>query len=96
MGNLSTIHAVAPETASSKLILAISIIYKFLTPVIAPLALVGACIAFISLIIGAAVHSRTLKRVGFTDLGVIGLALLFYYFTPTLIGLIKTIQQTLQ
>ena len=91
--NINGIQPVSPAVVDNKLIQVVMIIYNLLNPLIIPIVVVGSLIAFITIILGAACHIKTLKKVGATDLGIMFCALLFYFMEPTLIGLIKTIQQ---
>lgn len=83
------IQPVSPEVASSKLVTVVMMLYNFLTPIIYPIALLGFAAAFIFLIGGAILHSKTIKKMAAADFGVITLALVFYYFMPVFIGLLK-------
>lgn len=86
------VQPVSPDVASSKLVAVVMTLYNFLTPIIMPIAILGYTIAFICLIAGALVHSKTVKNIAATDFGVITLAMIFYYFAPVFLGLLKTIQ----
>jgi len=90
-GDFMNIQPVSPEVASSKLVTVVMILYNFLTPIIYPIALLGYAAAFIFLIGGALLHSKTIKKMAAADFGVITLALVFYYFMPVFIGLLKSL-----
>lgn len=85
------VQPVSPEVASNKLVAVVMMIYNFLTPIMYPIALLGYTAAFILLIGGAVLHSKTIKKVAVADFGVITIALLFYYFMPVFMGLLKTL-----
>jgi hypothetical protein len=90
-GDFVNIQPVSPEVASGKLVTVVMMLYNFLTPIIYPIALLGFAAAFIFLIGGALLHSKTIKRMAAADFGVITLALVFYYFMPVFIGLLKSL-----
>lgn len=90
-GDFVNIQPVSPEVASSKLVTVVMMLYNFLTPIIYPIALLGFAAAFIFLIGGAILHSKTIKKMAAADFGVITLALIFYYFMPVFIGLLKSL-----
>lgn len=90
-GDFVNIQPVSPEMASSKLVTVVMMLYNFLTPIIYPIALLGFAAAFIFLIGGALLHSKTIKKMAAADFGVITLALVFYYFMPVFIGLLKSL-----
>ena len=90
-GDFVNIQPVSPEVASSKLVTVVMMLYNFLTPIIYPIALLGYAAAFIFLIGGALLHSKTIKKMAAVDFGVITLALVFYYFMPVFIGLLKSL-----
>lgn len=90
-GDFVNIQPVSPEVASSKLVTVVMMLYNFLTPIIYPIALLGFATAFIFLIGGAILHSKTIKKMAAADFGVITLALIFYYFMPVFIGLLKSL-----
>ena len=90
-GYFVNIQPVSPEVASSKLVTVVMMLYNFLTPIIYPIALLGYAAAFIFLIGGALLHSKTIKKMAAADFGVITLALVFYYFMPVFIGLLKSL-----
>lgn len=90
-GDFVNIQPVSPEVASSKLVTVVMMLYNFLTPIIYPIALLGYAAAFIFLIGGALLHSKTIKKMAAADFGVITLALVFYYFMPVFIGLLKSL-----
>lgn len=90
-GDFVNVQPVSPEVASSKLVTVVMMLYNFLTPIIYPIALLGYAAAFIFLIGGALLHSKTIKKMAATDFGVITLAMIFYYFMPVFIGLLKSL-----
>lgn len=90
-GDFVNIQPVSPEVASSKLVTVVMMLYNFLTPIIYPIALLGYAFAFICLIGGALLHSKTIKKVAAADFGVITLAMIFYYFMPVFIGFLKSL-----
>ncbi|MFL0251528.1 hypothetical protein ACJDT4_13990 [Clostridium neuense] len=90
-GDFVNVQPVSPEVASSKLVTVVMMLYNFLTPIIYPIALLGYAAAFIFLIGGALLHSKTIKKMAAADFGVITLALVFYYFMPVFIGLLKSL-----
>lgn len=95
-GDFVNVQPVSPEVASSKLVTVVMMLYNFLTPIIYPIALLGYAAAFIFLIGGALLHSKTIKKMAAADFGVITLALVFYYFMPVFIGLLKSLTNVMK
>lgn len=90
------VQPVSSEFVSEKLVKVIMLLYNFLTPVVYPLAILGYVTAFIFLMGGAAFHSKTIKKIAAADFGVITLGVVFYYFMPLFIGLLKSIQNVVK
>ncbi|PJI10012.1 MULTISPECIES: hypothetical protein [Clostridium] len=86
------IQPVSPEVASGKLVKVVMTIYSTINPIIYPAAILGYSAAFIFIILGAVIHSKTIKKVGITDFGVITLVLISYFLMPTFVGVLKTIE----
>lgn len=89
---MDNIQPVSPGIVSGKLSMVVMTIYNTIAPVIYPLALLGFVGALFFLLIGAIFHSKTMKKMGSVDFVITAAALILYSLMPTLLGLIKTIQ----
>ena len=89
---MDNIKPVSPDIVSGKLTQVVMAIYNTIAPVIYPLALLGFVGALFLLLIGAVFHSKIMKKMGSVDFIITAAALILYSLMPTLLGLIKTIQ----
>ncbi|URZ06741.1 hypothetical protein [Clostridium felsineum] len=90
------IEPISPEVVDDKLTKVVFIIYKTVTGIIYPLALLGYATALIFIVMGALIHSKTIKKIGVMDLGIVTLTLIFYFCMPTFIGILKTIENIMK
>ncbi|AAK80010.1 Zn-dependent membrane protease YugP [Clostridium acetobutylicum] len=90
------IKPVSPEIVSDKLTKVILVFYKTISEIIYPLAILGYCISVILIITGSCFHSRTVMKMGIVNFCVITLVLISYFFMPSFIGILKSIETILR